>query len=597
MEFSEFYALKIKILNWKEYQLRPDRLNSSWFRFDHSFFENKKNFRDFSIEEIVCWLFILCTVSHNKGNKDDTLLEFDYFLENSKCSLDSLFSACIKLGNREIIEFEPIKPKYSSLQQCVEKTTEPDGNHMVSCGNPMVSPGNQAVSIQDITLHNKTEHNNTYEPQQAPNIYDSNTACVKNNTPVSSLFEETQKEQKIENEILESQQKDTPQPPSSSDTVRQKDNIIELEQVPLEPDSIPKTEKTVPEENSEEAPQDEANSEYMEWLAAKEANKKKKENKKKGVYNNTGRTKMTYNEKKQHSKENHTAHAQKNDSTPHRDKNLPISKRPDTTNFDKEKVEEVFAYLEDILDIQLERIPAYVTKIGLTLRQYSVDDCKKVIDFKAKDEWFMENFGLKPDILFGDKFSTYLNDAKIKGVKADFFKDIAPEKRNEALFEKYQQEEHPATKELPNWLEKSLYLALLAGIKDLKAVKGYCEFQGRSLIIEGFDMQGGKGNMVMFLPFREKFTFDEKGLQSLIKLVIENREKIVQAYPDINLQEYIAATYDLERYVKHTQKAFDEIYHVENWSGTLPDGMPDNKDTKRYLVEKYREAQNARLES
>lgn len=52
----------IEILNWQKYNPRNDIKHPSWFRMEHSFFDNAE-FYEFSPEQKLVWIYLLCQAS------------------------------------------------------------------------------------------------------------------------------------------------------------------------------------------------------------------------------------------------------------------------------------------------------------------------------------------------------------------------------------------------------------------------------------------------------------------------------------------------------------------------------------------------------
>jgi hypothetical protein len=57
--------MRIKILDWEKFNPRKDIKSSSWFRLENSFFTNPKFF-NFTHEQKLIWLFILCQASQKQ---------------------------------------------------------------------------------------------------------------------------------------------------------------------------------------------------------------------------------------------------------------------------------------------------------------------------------------------------------------------------------------------------------------------------------------------------------------------------------------------------------------------------------------------------
>jgi hypothetical protein len=59
--------LRITILNWDRINGRKDVFNPTWFKFKHSFFEDHEFF-DFTAEERLFWVYLLCLASQKSSN-------------------------------------------------------------------------------------------------------------------------------------------------------------------------------------------------------------------------------------------------------------------------------------------------------------------------------------------------------------------------------------------------------------------------------------------------------------------------------------------------------------------------------------------------
>ena len=110
-----------------------------------------------------------------------------------------------------------------------------------------------------------------------------------------------------------------------------------------------------------------------------------------------------------------------------RKKNDPPSDDPET----KAQIEEVIAYLNEKAGTHYRNAEGSMKHIRARLREnYTVEDCKTVIDKKCK-EWIGTEYEtyLRPETLFGSKFEGYLN-APVSKYKNYKRKDILPEYYN-----------------------------------------------------------------------------------------------------------------------------------------------------------------------
>lgn len=102
--------MKIKIMGWEKINARKDVSNPSWFKFKHKFFEDSE-FYDFSFEEKICWIYILCEAS-KKNDNGNLVFSSPHALHVAKLSPTAVNSTIKKLKQLQIIEVRTVRGRY-----------------------------------------------------------------------------------------------------------------------------------------------------------------------------------------------------------------------------------------------------------------------------------------------------------------------------------------------------------------------------------------------------------------------------------------------------------------------------------------------------
>jgi hypothetical protein len=98
---ADLGLIEIKILKWEEYNPRRDVKANSWFRFEHSFFENPEFF-DFTQGEQLAWLYFLCCAS--KSKKGTFTVSVQHAERVARLETAVLNSAAVKLSELGMIQ-------------------------------------------------------------------------------------------------------------------------------------------------------------------------------------------------------------------------------------------------------------------------------------------------------------------------------------------------------------------------------------------------------------------------------------------------------------------------------------------------------------
>lgn len=121
-------ALRIRVLNHEKYNPRKDVATSSWVRFEHNFFTHP-DFIDFTIEERIAWLYILCHASMKRGFEFE--LSVPHFVHvSSMCASrakNALHQAIEKLQRRQIVKVVTSRGRYADVTRTCstnERTNE-----------------------------------------------------------------------------------------------------------------------------------------------------------------------------------------------------------------------------------------------------------------------------------------------------------------------------------------------------------------------------------------------------------------------------------------------------------------------------------------
>lgn len=120
-QFGQGKKYVLTIINWELYNPRGDLKYPSWFRLNHDFFENP-NFWDFSNDERLVWICLLCMVS--KANLGGKLLIFANLCQSlsksSNTSAEVCQSTILKLQQNRIVKINIFR----SVQNLASSRTE-----------------------------------------------------------------------------------------------------------------------------------------------------------------------------------------------------------------------------------------------------------------------------------------------------------------------------------------------------------------------------------------------------------------------------------------------------------------------------------------
>lgn len=97
---SKFEGQTIEILNWEKFNPRPDRKTSTWFRMDHSIFEDPK-FDDLTPDEIAAFLYLLCMAS--KASSCTVTVKYSHAERIAKIKNQTLSNVITKLQQSQFL--------------------------------------------------------------------------------------------------------------------------------------------------------------------------------------------------------------------------------------------------------------------------------------------------------------------------------------------------------------------------------------------------------------------------------------------------------------------------------------------------------------
>ena len=90
----------ITVLGWDKINPRKDVSNPSWFKFKHNFFEDP-DFYDFTSDEMLAWLYLLCLASKSSSNA--IAINFSHAERIGRLKKEVLESAISKLRRLKIV--------------------------------------------------------------------------------------------------------------------------------------------------------------------------------------------------------------------------------------------------------------------------------------------------------------------------------------------------------------------------------------------------------------------------------------------------------------------------------------------------------------
>ncbi len=170
--------VNFKFINWKDYQTRKDYVKPWWFACSNDFFTNK-NFLDFSPEERLTFIYLLCLASQQNSNGEFEVSE-------------RLYSALTGLKPKSL---ELTLSKLQKKQVIASIRSE-------SVQNPLKS----VVTEQNRT--DTTEQNRTQQGNDAPDESDAIASHPESYSPIHQILVE----RKIKPELSQSWLKTFPDP-------------------------------------------------------------------------------------------------------------------------------------------------------------------------------------------------------------------------------------------------------------------------------------------------------------------------------------------------------------------------------------------------
>lgn len=132
---SSFWVARITeiyvtILNWERFNPRKDVKQSSWFRFEHSWFENP-DFFDFTHTEKLIWVYILSLAS--KKNASEIIIYSSHALKIADFSIEDLLSALQKLNKIKAIVFRYVTSPIRGRTRTIGSGTYTNGSVTDTC--------------------------------------------------------------------------------------------------------------------------------------------------------------------------------------------------------------------------------------------------------------------------------------------------------------------------------------------------------------------------------------------------------------------------------------------------------------------------------
>jgi hypothetical protein len=105
--------MKITILGWKKINARKDVDNPSWFKFKHKFFSDTE-FYEFSHEEKLVWIYLLCEASKKNDDGKFTLSELHAHTV-ARLSVETVRSTLKKLKAIHVIDYETSRRRNANV--------------------------------------------------------------------------------------------------------------------------------------------------------------------------------------------------------------------------------------------------------------------------------------------------------------------------------------------------------------------------------------------------------------------------------------------------------------------------------------------------
>lgn len=120
-KITEIY---VDILNWGKFNPRKDVRQNSWFRCEHSLFDNPEMI-NFEQSDIIVWLYLLCLAS--KKNNNEIVLYIAHAERIAKLSLGQVVNALYKLNDIKAIVFRYVTPtsrrRYADVTSTIADVT------------------------------------------------------------------------------------------------------------------------------------------------------------------------------------------------------------------------------------------------------------------------------------------------------------------------------------------------------------------------------------------------------------------------------------------------------------------------------------------
>ena len=145
-------VIEVTILNWEKYNLRKDVKNPTWFRMDHSLFDNPEMY-SFSSEEVCLWLYILCLASKRSTSK--VRIYLDHAERVGRCSRESVLSGLEKLNDINVITYKYVTRTARTRNRSGTSAARPRALHNIT---------EQDITEQDITKQNSTKTKKSDSP-------------------------------------------------------------------------------------------------------------------------------------------------------------------------------------------------------------------------------------------------------------------------------------------------------------------------------------------------------------------------------------------------------------------------------------------------